>query len=560
MTSSALLVSDILSGLSRCDAKQNGAYYTDDAVAEFLVRWALPQATGKVLDPSFGGGVFLRAASDMGRGRREIFGVELDDTTHATVDADLNGKPGISASRLIRADFFEVDPAQLPAMDAVVGNPPFVRYQRFTGAAREIALLRAKQAGVTLPKSTSSWAPFLIHAVQFIKEGGRLGMVLPMELGYASYAKPVLAHLAKNFRRLQILAFRKALFPSISEDVVVVLATDKGPSTGSMAAASLHDLEDAKSLLDFDADEDGVDIAGFLRGHRRLAEFFLPETTRELYAHVEAAGLACRLRKLADVGIGYVSGNNHFFHPDRTTQTAWKIPQRYLKRAVFNGSAFTGLEFTEADWEKTCAQKAAGHLLALPEDENALPSGVRSYLESGRSIGVDKAYKCAARRAWHVVPQVYQAEGFLTYMSGMQTRLVANAAYAVAPNTLHLVRLHRDATMGIYEIAARWHTSLTQLSAEIEGHALGGGMLKLEPREAGRVLIPEGHAPTVLTEDTAREFDALLRQGKISCVRDLADRIFLRDELGLSATDAKRLAEGALSLRNRRISRKKNTT
>jgi hypothetical protein len=30
-----------------------------------------------------------------------------------------------------------------------------------------------------------------------------------------------------------------------------------------------------------------------------------------------------------------------------------------------------------------------------------------------------------------------------------------------------------------------------QLSCEIEGHPLGGGMLKLEPREAGQILIPQ---------------------------------------------------------------------
>jgi hypothetical protein len=28
------------------------------------------------------------------------------------------------------------------------------------------------------------------------------------------------------------------------------------------------------------------------------------------------------------------------------------------------------------------------------------------------------------------------------------------------------------------------------LSCELEGHPLGGGMLKLEPREAGRLIFP----------------------------------------------------------------------
>jgi hypothetical protein len=35
-----------------------------------------------------------------------------------------------------------------------------------------------------------------------------------------------------------------------------------------------------------------------------------------------------------------------------------------------------------------------------------------------------------------------------------------------------------------------WLNPITKLSAEIEGHPLGGGMLKLEPREAIRLVLP----------------------------------------------------------------------
>jgi adenine-specific DNA-methyltransferase len=39
-----------------------GAYYTDSQVADFLVWWALREPTDVVMDPSFGGGVFLPSA------------------------------------------------------------------------------------------------------------------------------------------------------------------------------------------------------------------------------------------------------------------------------------------------------------------------------------------------------------------------------------------------------------------------------------------------------------------------------------------------------------------
>src|ERR1700679_5804 len=50
-------------GPSHADAKAYGAFYTDAQIAEFLAWWGVREPTETVLDPSFGGGVFLRAAA-----------------------------------------------------------------------------------------------------------------------------------------------------------------------------------------------------------------------------------------------------------------------------------------------------------------------------------------------------------------------------------------------------------------------------------------------------------------------------------------------------------------
>ncbi|MYA18079.1 MAG: hypothetical protein F4Z28_15645 [Gammaproteobacteria bacterium] len=53
---------------------------------------------------------------------------------------------------------------------------------------------------------------------------------------------------------------------------------------------------------------------------------------------------------------------------------------------------------------------------------------------------------------------------------------------------------------------ANWRNALTTLSCELEGHALGGGVLKIEPAEARRVLL----APEL---DLSEEQEELLRSG-----------------------------------------------
>mgnify|MGYP001380096027 FL=1 len=65
------------------EQKTLGAFYTDASVADFLVNWAIRSGNDTVLDPAFGGGVFLRSAARRisslgGNSSSQVFGVEID--------------------------------------------------------------------------------------------------------------------------------------------------------------------------------------------------------------------------------------------------------------------------------------------------------------------------------------------------------------------------------------------------------------------------------------------------------------------------------------------------
>ena len=84
-------------------------------------------------------------------------------------------------------------------------------------------------------------------------------------------------------------------------------------------------------------------------------------------------------------------------------------------------------------------------------------------------------------------------------MSGVAPALVANEAGCVCTNSVHAVRLSPG--LAITDVQQAWQTLLCQLSCEIEGHPLGGGMLKLEPGEAANVRIPLRSAPLSRPDD-----------------------------------------------------------
>lgn len=218
--------------------KTRGAYFTPSVLCRYVADWAVRTPHDAVLEPSCGEAAFLLAAgarlnelscrtTDVPAGRLE--GVELDESSAREAER-LVRLAGLQA-RIHVGDFFLVRPAG--TYDAVIGNPPYVRYQDFSGIARARSQEAALRAGLRLTGLASSWAAFTIHAALFLKRGGRLGLVLPAELLTVNYAAKVRRFLLESFAGVRIALFAERVFPGILEEVVLLLADgyNQGPAT-----------------------------------------------------------------------------------------------------------------------------------------------------------------------------------------------------------------------------------------------------------------------------------------------------------------------------------------
>ncbi len=123
--------------------KALGAYYTDTAVAALIANWVV-RDRDRVLDPSCGDGAFLHAASLCAARAVSITGIEISAVQADETRASMGDDPRV---RILTSDFFDIEEG---TFDAVIGNPPFIRYQSFVGASREKALFRCARAGVKL--------------------------------------------------------------------------------------------------------------------------------------------------------------------------------------------------------------------------------------------------------------------------------------------------------------------------------------------------------------------------------------------------------------------------
>jgi adenine-specific DNA methylase len=536
--------------------KELGAFYTPPAMARKLVEWAVRSPDDRVLDPSFGGLVFLSAAEERLRrlgtegrnGSSQLYGVDLDEEAHVA----RSGPPTlVHGAHLLQRSFFDVRPRELPSFEAVVGNPPYVRYQGFNGDSRRAHELAAL-AGVPLTRLASSWAPFLIHATSFVAPGGRMAQVLPAEIIHAQYASGVLDFLSRSFQRIQLVVFEERVFPGALEEVVLLFA--EGRANGQNASVRLV------SCLTLDAlSSDTLATAAYPEepskgGRRKLVEQLLPASSRETYRALAEDARVVPFGELASVDIGVVTGANDFFM--RTDLESEALPSELLKPAVSKAAHVQGAQLTDDDHAAILQNGKKGLLFAATRDSSqAALTRAQPFLDSGEEAGLDRRYKCRVRTPWWALPLPRSGppDLFLTYCSNSHPRLAVNEMGALHTNTLHGVRL-AEPSQSVAALAASFYNSLTLLSAELVGRSYGGGVLKLEPTEAEGLLMAP---PTPESEEMLPEVDRLIRARDLGGTLDLMDPIALGSGLGLSRDEIGALRLGAERLRARRQRRGK---
>jgi hypothetical protein len=181
---------------------------------------------------------------------------------------------------------------------------------------------------------------------------------------------------------------------------------------------------------------------------------------------------------------------------------------------------------------------------------------LRPYLEFGQKLKVDEAYKCTVRQDWWKPPAVDPPDLFFTYMSHRFPKIITNSAEVGFLNSMHGIRLADDAPEFIRDALPLISlNSLTLLGAEILGRGYGGGILKMEPREAGSLPVPSPDAAQATWDVISSQrtsLDQMLVRGKWEEVVSIVDHILLEEVLAMDSGDVRSLKASGHTLRKRR--------
>lgn len=513
--------------------KKIGAFYTPLHVTSLLCNWGIRSARDLILEPCFGGCTFLEASVEtlraLGQAQPEnnIYGFDIDPLAFRYLTARL-GSDTLS-THFFRNDFLTVFPEEAgpKSIDLVIGNPPYIRHDNFDERQKSAVIQWQKKYRVSLNGRSSLWAYFLLHALHFLKPGGRMAWVLPSSFLTAKYAKEIRKKILESFSFVSVISLTERLFltEGTRERTVVLLAEGFLLSSCSVISSSCVDsITELKNKLN--NRERNVTIASFTRSSS-AGTGMVPDLSAVLITELSKAAGVRKLGDLATVQIGVVTGNANFFIK---SSAAWKqigIEKRHLQYIAPRSLWIEGINVRAQD--AAAHEKSSVPCLALNSPVDPRSRTLTAYLNTYPLEEVKKNSTFSRRNPWFRFLDDNIPDAFLVFMTKLGPRIVINNVKANCTNSLYRVYFDRRSVPQKKLIAISVNSTFSQLSAELLGHGRGSGALKLDPSDALclGIYVPSRNFASI--EKAFNDIDKLIRAKKFDEARNYADDYLFSD-------------------------------
>lgn len=527
------------------ERRRLGEFYTPKPIAEFMVKWALKRRDDHVLDPCVGSGTFLIEAlhymealgSNAEEAASRLYGVDVNPLAVLMTTINILSRAPNAKPLVFLADFLDLNRLNALVLgfdraefDVVVCNPPYTRHHELPPSYKErIARMIEAEAGEPVSRLSSIYLHFFIHSYQFLRDGGRLAFITPSEWMEADYGVALKRFLARKMQVESIVLFGEKVlaFPDALTRACITLASKEAPRKYT-PLIELHSWPSISELIE--AVEEGVE-KDYEWGRVRLCNLASIDPSTKwtpLFEVVTARAMPhfmTKLGSLAKISRGIATGANEFFTLTEHEVRIYGIEREYLKPVIPSARYLKGYDFTESDWELLKREGRKVYLLwCFRRKEELRGTSVLNYIERGEERGFNRRYLTRHRPVWYWVERRGVPDALLIYMFRGGLRFVYNRANAYALNTLHCVYFDekvKEETSNLKAVLAYLNSSPAFKLARNTVRVYGGGMYKLEPREAMEIpCIDPCKLSTDWREGLATLFDELCVAAKKDRVRE----------------------------------------
>ncbi len=599
------------------ERKKLGQYYTPPSIAKAVSKWTLDAQTDaelpRVLDPASGSGTFPV----------EVYSVlkyDYPDATHQNIldsisVVDINKFPlhltalnlasqnieeQIDTLHAYHSSFFDIGPestmlssarlderstGEMGYFDAVVGNPPYIRNRNipnkdafrshlsvFGSADSSPYLSGSKKIG----KKSDAYVYFITHATQFLRDGGRLGFVIPPKWMSAKYGLDLQQFLFDHYRIHAVVGFTERAFEDAYVDTCLLLIercedeqTRRETVTKFIRVQEEMEPVDLYDTVTFgmSLSQEPIDVRK--RPNYRIVgvrQDYLHNTGPKkmgyyLNAPLKLINLIERddfisLDNLVDISRGPVTGANKYFILDQDDAQQRGIDKRFLSPVVKSIKGMESEVFNKGDSDKFILDvhnyveqvekqtKEFGTDTTLEEDvKSALKrdgyDSLLQYIIEGENDEVHERPTCASRKVWFDLGEQSPPELFHPKFFKWRLFTVSNRAHALTTNAVDCVHVKDNIDSKV--VVGLMNSSLYGALLECWGRVEGNGALQLMTYELKSIPIPDIRNFDQTDIDQIKEATDALLEGEDDAEEQLNQAVI--DAVGIDSITPNELVE-----------------
>lgn len=502
--------------------KKLGAFYTPEKLAKTLAEKVLTPQKERVLEPSFGDGVFLKVLRENSTHKHlDVTAVEINDKA---IFSYIKNTKNIT-EQIIYSDFLDVQESKY---DLIIGNPPYVRLGELGNTTFCKAQMCTDNLDFNVSKNHSLWVYFIFKSLKMLKENGTMAFVLPITITTSNYNKKVISFLCENFGTVKLERIAGNIFNDALVQTTVLICDKFGKNTNHIEMFLYNSLEAyatekhtfiSLSLEKFLSETNPFSLIFSSFDINKLSELCLP------VSHF------CKFKQ------GYIAGHK-FFHLIQKDIERYELSENVIP-CIDSGKTLASsqeLTFKENDIVK---------YLFYPQK---FDKSVETYIKTGEQLGINKCYKCSKRPNWYKIAINNSPDIIFPALFDYPKMLINENKYPASSSILCGIMQNDFSPI---EFICRWYNSLTLYNVEKNFKTVGGGGLNPSGKALNEINII-AFIPSEKCKEIYKKFNECYMEKGIEEVYRLGDELVLKEILHISEKTIEELRDNVNELKNAR--------
>lgn len=451
--------------------RQRGATYTPTSIVEAMLAWAQRQgpAPARVVDPGAGSGRFLIAAA-----RRfsaaQLVGVDVDPLALLMLRANAAVHGFADRLHVHLCDYRNLTLRPIAGSTLFIGNPPYVRHHGISEEWKTWFVATASRFGLVASKLAGLHVHFFFKTRELAQPGDFGAFITAAEWLDVNYGSALRSMLTDGLGGTAVHVIDPKAQPfadTLTTGAITCFRVGSRPAEITMRAipslADLGQLDDGRAVP-------SNQIAG------------APKWSMFVREQKSAPAGFIELGELFRVHRGQVTGSNDVWID---SEAARDVPKRYKPFTVTSARQLlaAGMDLTST--------RTLDRVIDLPVDLDSLDGeerkAVQRFLAWAKRRGAHEGYIATHRRSWWSVGLRAPAPILCTYMARRAPAFVRNRVRARHINIAHGLYPREPLSEAVLSAIV---TFLRRHMDTAGGRTYSGGLVKFEPKELERTLMP----------------------------------------------------------------------